>query len=108
VPCYLLVVTTTPAPTASDQTPATFAPTYYSNATDPRAATLLDLKPGQEYKADFVLRRSRGVSIHIAGEIGSLIAMLSAEGPQGAEAIVAQLDTGEGRFFYNIAPGRYN
>lgn len=107
VPCYLLVVTPTPPATASDQPPATFAPQYYRNATDPRAATMLDLKPGEEYKADFVLRRVRGVSIHMTGEIGSSGIMLSAEGPGGAEVILAQLDPGQSGSFYNIAPGHY-
>jgi hypothetical protein len=107
VPCYLLAIAPMPEPTAPDQAPATFAPTYYSNTTDPRAATLLDLKPGEEYKADFILRRSRGVSIHIAGESGSSIMALSAEGPRGAEVILAQLDLLAGRTFYNIAAGRY-
>jgi hypothetical protein len=103
---YLLAVAPSPPPMAPNQIPATFAPTYYSNATDPKAATLLDLKPGEEYKADFILRRSHGVSIRIAGMTGSSIMMLSAEGPRGADAVVAQLDAGEGDSFYNIPPGR--
>jgi len=97
VPCYLLAV----APAE-----ASLAPTYYSNATDPQTATLLDLKPGEEYRADFMLRRSRGVSIGITGDTGSSIMMLSAEGPQGAEVILAQLDAGE-RAFHNIPAGRH-
>jgi hypothetical protein len=107
VPCYLLALAATQPPTAPDEAPISFAPTYYSNATDPQTAALIDLKPGEEYKADFVLRRSRGVSIQIAGETGSAIMMLSAEGPQGAEVIMAQLGPGEGRTFYNVAAGRY-
>jgi len=106
VPCYLLAVPAMQEPTAPDQPPATFAPTYYSNATDPQAAALIDLKPGEDYKADFVLRRSHGVSIQIAGDAGSSVMMLSAAGPQGAEVILAQLDPGEGSF-HNIAPGHY-
>jgi len=107
VPCYLLAVAAPQPPTAPDQPPVTFAPTYYSNATDPRTATQLDLKPGEEYKADFVLRRSRGVSIQISGETGSSTAMLYAEGPHGSEVVMAQLGPGEGSTFYNIEPGRY-
>jgi hypothetical protein len=107
VPCYVLAIPPMPQSTELDKPPVTYAPTYFSNATDPQAATLLDLKPGEEYKADFVLARSRGVSIEIGGDVGSSFAMLYGEGPQGAEAVVAQLDPGQGRTFFNIAPGRY-
>jgi hypothetical protein len=95
VPCYLLAV----APNQE------FAATYYSNTTDPHTATLLDLKPGQEYHADFIVRRARGAAIRITGTFDWQIAMLSTEGPQGSEAIVAQ---SEGRApLSNIPPGRY-
>jgi hypothetical protein len=106
VRCYLLAVTPAPERGRSEQAPASLAPTYYSNTTDPHRATLLDLKPGQEYKADFVLQRARGVSLNLEGESGSAGAMLTAEGPQGAEVIVGQLAPGQNTFF-NVPPGRY-
>jgi hypothetical protein len=98
----------TPAPpfAPGDEPPATFAPQYYGNTADPRTATVLDLKPGGEYKADFILRRSRGAAIHVTGEIGASVIMLTGAGPGGAEVIVSQLDAAGGSF-YNLAPGRY-
>ena len=107
VPCYLLAVAPTPPAEDGEQAPPTFAPTYYANTADPSAATLLDLQPGREYRADFVMRRTRGAAIHIEGDLGGNLAMLSAAGPRGAEVIVGQLDAGEGRSFYNLPPGHY-
>jgi hypothetical protein len=106
VPCYLLVMTPASPFAPGDAAPATFAPQYYGNTADPRTATLLDLKPGEEYKADFILRRSRGASIHITGETATAGVMLVGEGPGGADVVVSQLDTPIGSF-HNIAPGRY-
>jgi len=95
VPCYVLAV----APNQE------FAATYYSDTTDPHTATLLDLKPGQEYPANFIMRRAHGAAIHITGHFNWQIAMLSAEGPQGSEAIVAQSEGSAP--LSNIPPGRY-
>lgn len=105
---YLLAVTPMAQPTGPDQIPATLAPTYYSNSTDPQSATLIELKPGDEFKADFILRRSHGVSVHVAGATGSSMMMLSAVGPRGAEVVMGQLTPGEGESFFNVAPGRYS
>ena len=106
VPCYLLVMTPAAPFSPGDEPAATFAPQYYGNTADPRTATLLDLKPGEEYKADFILRRTRGASIHVTGETAASVIMLMGEGPGGAEVILSQLDSAAGSF-RNLAPGRY-
>ena len=107
VKCYLLAVAAPPQVDDPSEAPETLSPTYYSNTPDARAATVLDLKPGEEYRADFTMRRAHGVSVKVDGEIGSSVGMLSAEGPGGAGVILNQFEAGQGRTFYNLSPGRY-
>jgi len=89
------------------------APEYYSNITDPNAVTPIHLKPGEEFVADFILRRSRGVKVTVDGPSGiaggntSELMVLFAQGPQGAEVSANTLEPGSGRTFYHVQPGRY-
>jgi hypothetical protein len=96
-------------PEAAEAGPAkiAYAPEYFPHTTDPRAASPLQLKPGEEIPADFVLKRARGVSLNIEGASGSDGLLLSAEGAQGAEVMLGMLGPGQGRAFRDIAPGRY-
>jgi len=105
--CYLLAMVPVPAGGSG------FAPQYYPNITDPRAATPIQLKPGEEFTADFTLRRGSGVSVDIEGESGvvggtdSELLVLMTPGPQGSEVSAGTLGPGSGRTFYNVLPGRY-
>lgn len=103
IPCYLFVVV--PLPEGGSG----FAPQYYPNITDPRAATPIQLKPGEEFTADFTLRRGRGVSVEIEGSSGidSELLLLITQGPQGSEVAAGTLGPGSGRTFYHVLPGRY-
>jgi hypothetical protein len=110
--CYLLVIVPLPAGGGGAE-PNGFAPQYFPNTSDPRAATPIQLKPGEEFTADFVLRRARGVSVEVEGDSGirganqsELLALLS-QGPAGAMVSSNTLAPGQGRTFYNVPPGRY-
>lgn len=101
--CYLIAVV--PVPEGGSG----FATQYYPNITDPRAATPIKLKAGEDLTADFTLRRGRGVSVEIEGPSGveSELLVLIAPGPQGSEVSAGTLGPGSGRTFYNVLPGRY-
>ena len=90
-----------------------YAPQYYPNIADPNAVTPIHLSPGEEFTADFILRRSRGVNVTVDGASGiaggnaSELLALFAQGPQGAEVSANTLEPGSGRTFYHVHPGRY-
>src|SRR5262249_14130385 len=77
-----------------------FAAQYYPNVTDPSAVQPFHLKPGEEFTADFILRRSKGVEVTLDGPSGivggnvSELLALFAQGPQGAEVSANTLEPG--------------
>ena len=95
VTCYLLAVVPGSAGGSG------FLPQYYSNVADPRAATPIQLKPGDEFAADFTLRRGRGVSVEIEGSSGiagggdSELLLLMMQGPRGSEVSAGTLGPGQ-------------
>jgi hypothetical protein len=105
--CYLFAVVPVP------ESGTGFAPQYYPNATDARAATPIQLKAGEEFTGDFTLQRGRGVSVEIEGVSGipggseSELLILLTQGPQGSEVSAGTLGPGSGRTFHNVLPGRY-
>jgi hypothetical protein len=105
--CYLLAVV--PVPEGGNG----YAPQYYPNISEPQAATPIQLKAGEDFTADFTLRRGRGVSVEIEGASGiaggseSELLVLIMAGPQGSEVSAGTLGPGSGRTFYNVLPGRY-
>jgi hypothetical protein len=105
--CYLFVVVPVPAGENG------FAPQYYPNITDPNVASPIQLKPGEDFTADFTLRRGRGVSVDIEGSSGivgasdSELLLLITQGPRGSEVSAGTLGPGSGRTFFNVLPGRY-
>jgi len=112
VSCYLLAIVPIPMAEGGAESLG-FAPQYYPNATDPRAATAIQLKPGEEFTADFVLRRARAASVTLQGDSGirggngSELLVLLSQGPQGSEVSSNTLGPGQGRTFHNVPPGRY-
>jgi hypothetical protein len=113
-PCYLLAVAR-PAQSSgsqdasSEETPdkKAYEPQWFPHVADPRLATPIALKPGEDVTADFVLNRVRGVSIGVTGGSGFEALALAAEGAAGSEVLVALLAPGQGRTFEGIVPGRY-
>jgi hypothetical protein len=112
VPCYLLAIVPHPSPGAPGESTG-FAPQYYRDTTDPRTATAIALKPGEEFHADFVMRRAQGVSVTLQGDSGiqggnsaEMLALLGS-GPRGSEVTSAAVVPGQGRTIYNVLPGRY-
>jgi hypothetical protein len=109
VTCYLLVI----VPVVRDEDEDGFAPQYYRGTTDPKTATAITLKPGEEFAADFALTRAKGVTLAVDGDSGirngndAEILILLGQGPGGSEVSVATLGPGQGRSFENILPGRY-
>ena len=106
-PCYLLAVASPPRSRGLSDPPPAFAPLYYPDAPDARAAAPIDLKPGEEYKADFLLHHAQGAAVNIKGKIVAAAITLNGEGPGGAEVVLGQLDPTESRSFLNVAPGHY-
>jgi Carboxypeptidase regulatory-like domain len=112
VNCYLLAMSQLPL-FAGTQEPVGFAPQYYRDSSDPQTATVIPLKPGDDFRADFILRRTRGVSVGIKGDSGirdgnaAELLILLGQGPHGSEVSAGTLSPGEGRTFFNVMPGRY-
>jgi len=90
-----------------------FEPVPAGSWTHPRAAAPIQLKPGEEFTADFTLQRGSGVTVDVEGPTGvvsesaSELLVLIIEGPQGSEVSAGTLGPGSGRTFYNVVPGRY-
>ena len=111
VTCYLSVVVPNPAGAESQ---AGFAPLYYPNVSDARAAAPIHLKPGGEFTANFTLHPARGgVSVtvegdySVAGGTGSELLVLVTEGPAGSSVSAATLGPGQGSTFSHVPAGRY-
>jgi hypothetical protein len=107
VTCYLFAVVPVPADGKG------FAPQYYPNSIEARSATPIQLKPGEEFTADFALHRATGVSVEIEGSSGaaggpdSELLILLTPGPEGSEVSASTVGSGAGRVFTNVLPGRY-
>jgi len=112
VTCYLLAVVPLPAGGGSGE-PSGFAPQYYPNVIDPGAAVPIQLKAGEEFTAEFTLRRAPSFSVRVEGSSGivggnnSELLVLLTQGPQGSEVSAGTLGPGQGRIFSNVFPGRY-
>jgi len=112
IACYVVAMVPFPAPSENGEAGG-FAPQYYRKASDPRTASLIQLKPGDDVTADFSMRRSKGVSVKLEGDSGiqggsaAELLLLLSKGPQGSEVSSGTLSPGMGRTFQNVLPGRY-
>jgi uncharacterized GH25 family protein len=109
--CYLSVVVPNPEGAASES--PGFAPSYYPNVSDGRAAAPIHLRPGEEFTSNFSLQRARGgVSVTVEGASvpgtdGSELFVLVTEGPGRSWVSAATLGPGQGRTFSHVPAGRY-
>ncbi|HEY1496825.1 MAG TPA: carboxypeptidase regulatory-like domain-containing protein [Candidatus Solibacter sp.] len=90
---------------------AGYAATYYPNTRDVRAATPLEVKPGQEATANFTLAVSAGATLTVSvkeTQPGSTRLDLMFEGIAGSQGF-ARIETvyGGPAVFQGVEPGRY-
>lgn len=109
--CYLEAVVP-PNMGVFESEPVAFAPQFYANTGDARSATPIQLQPGDEFSANFMLRRAQGVSVTVDGNTGirdenNELMVLIAQGPAGSEVSAGTLGPGSGRSFTHVPPGRY-
>ncbi len=98
---------------AADQptTPSNYAPAYFPNTSDPHSAGLLNLRAGEEFRADFTIVRTRGASIVLTwdGDLKQIgVANLYTLGPGGIEISVRSNPNVQNRQTWTaVPPGRY-
>jgi uncharacterized GH25 family protein len=96
-------------PGPSEPTPG-YAPSYYSNASDPSGASPVVVKPGADTEADFTLRTITGANLHFSCpnvERCSGSVSLYGEGINGVETLVQQSYAAVMQGMGGIPPGRY-
>lgn len=87
-----------------------FLPVYYPNSRDPKGATPLRVKAGQEARADFVLPLGTGVnlSVRLPGT-GRHRVTVSTAGMEGNETYLRTMDGySDHVLFRGVPPGRYH
>jgi hypothetical protein len=99
-----------PSRPSSVPTPA-FAPIYYPNALDPAGAAPLEVRSGEEARADFRLAVVRGITIQVncpAAQGRSATLSLLSESAAGVQGFQRQLAFGgPSQVVAGVPPGRY-
>ena len=89
---------------------AAYPLTYYPDATDPRAASTVVLKPGQESVANIAVQTTTGVHVSVALQeaTGKVWAALTTPGLEGNDVFLrVNNEVGPAVVFGAITPGRY-
>jgi hypothetical protein len=97
------------SPPPSEPTPG-YAPSYYPNASDPRGASPVLVKPGADTEADFTLRTITGANLHFSCPNAQQCAgsvTLYGEGINGVETLVQQGYAAMIQGMSGIPPGHY-
>lgn len=99
--------------TRSGTPPVPYGAVYFPGTTDPGGATPLVLRPGADFRADFILRPAAGANLFpkcggaepCGGGGGSF--MLHAIGPGRAETLIRPCESGCHDLIPAVPPGRY-
>jgi hypothetical protein len=93
---------------AEDSRRPSFALTYFPSGSDPRAATPLKLRPGEQIEADFTLRPAHGTNVRLLCPIYACFGSVNlyAVGINGVETLVRTTGPGEA-VIPAVLPGRY-